>query len=58
MKALKKTVKYQIERDGETIGGVFDRKYDAENTGKILINCGFIKEYRVVPIKASWLTVK
>jgi hypothetical protein len=53
----KVSVKFQLIRDGELYNTVYDKKYEAENVGDMLIKCGWIKEYQVVPNNAIWLKV-
>ena len=51
----KATVKYQLIRDGELYGTVYDRKMDAWQAGQGLIAAGWIKEFKIIPNKAIWI---
>ena len=55
---MKETTKYQLERDGELFGKVYDKKYEAEAEGLQLVACNWIASFIVVPVKAVWLKVK
>ncbi len=51
----KATMKYQLVRDSELYTTLYDRVLDAIKTGIELKECGWIKEFSVVPIKAIWI---
>ncbi len=55
MKKMRAIIKWQLIRDGELYSTVYDTLYDAIAAGEMLRNCGWITEYRSVPIKAVWL---
>ena len=51
----KTTVKFQLVRDGELYSTLYDRFYDARLAGEQLVDCGWIKIFSIIPIKAIWL---
>jgi len=58
MKTIKKRVKYQLKRDGELYGIVYNHRYEAVTDGDLLVNCKMITKYEVVPVTAVWLHCK
>lgn len=55
MKRMKATVKFQLERDGELYNQVFDLAREAKEYAESLVSCGYIKDYKVIPVKAVWI---
>jgi hypothetical protein len=53
----KATTKFQLKRDGEQFGMVYDLHREAKEAAERLVECGWIKEYEVIPIKSVWLNV-
>jgi len=51
----KATVKFQLVRDGELYNMLYDKHYEATEAGQMLVYCGWIKAFSVVPVKTIWL---
>ena len=58
MKTIPYTTKWQLVRDGELYTTLYDRMYEAKEAGEMLVKCGWIKEFDIVPNKARWITCR